>query len=109
LGLLVRPPPRFLASGEGAATRNEYKYIRRAASFDRIIKVTQEREFAVDGSDKDDKIAPRWGFLRSPCALSSLALAKEFSNVGLWRKAAVHAQTGYRDESRPTSNSQNLK
>jgi hypothetical protein len=49
LGLLVRPPPRFLASGEGAATRNEYKYIRKAAPLERMIKVTQEREFAVDG------------------------------------------------------------
>jgi hypothetical protein len=59
LGLLVRVRARFPASGEGAATRNEYKYIRRAASLDRVIKVTQEREFAVDGSDKDDKVAPR--------------------------------------------------
>jgi hypothetical protein len=49
LGLLVRPPPRFLASSEGAATRNEYKYIEKAAPLERMIKVTQEREFAVDG------------------------------------------------------------
>jgi hypothetical protein len=49
LGLLVRPPPRFLTSGEGAATRNEYKYIGKAAPLVRMIKVTQERELAVDG------------------------------------------------------------
>jgi hypothetical protein len=59
LGLLVRPPPRFLASGEGAEARNEYKYIGKAAPLERMIKVTQECEFAVDGWVKDDKVAPR--------------------------------------------------
>jgi hypothetical protein len=59
LGLLVRSSARFLASGEGAATRNEYKYIGKGAPLERMVKVTQEREFAVDGSDKDDKVAPR--------------------------------------------------
>jgi hypothetical protein len=42
-----------------AGTADEIGIAGTAALLERMIKVTQEREFAVGGSDKGDKVAPR--------------------------------------------------